>query len=489
MAASARAKPADALKRNRVLVTVLVALSDVLGIACLLALDGNPLIRFAAAVVLLMASGTMIAAANGIGSSYGAFMLGSRRGIAFVEFLSKRRRFWNGLCNWGLVLGFGLLSFFMFRKYMSRKAFLFGVASLVAVLLFVFPYLSLIMSFINIPQVTSKVAMASASASTATAVSPVYYLLIALAVIGGFCLYTALLILYAGGSIVYGILTFVAGFLSSSAPDYGILNGQIPGVAPVIPGITIPLFAGIAALLLLLVVHEFAHGALARMAKVKIRSIGVILFGIIPLGAFVEPDESQIKKLRPAEQDRISIAGISANFLTAIFFFAITMLLATFVLPSVGTGGVVVTAVAQNAPASNVIAPNSILVMWNIQTIRNQYDLSRAEAAYVQGNYVRVSTDNGTYVLTPTAQGRLGIAVAPAASTLQSKIADFLYAVAALSFGLNFFVAIFNLLPIPGFDGWRIFQSKIKSKTVLKAIAALIVAAILANALPWFWTL
>lgn len=69
------------------------------------------------------------------------------------------------------------------------------------------------------------------------------------------------------------------------------------------------------------------------------------------------------------------------------------------------------------------------------------------------------------------------------------QVANFFYELAALSFGLNFFVAIFNLLPIPGFDGWRIYASKIKSKKVLNALTIIIVIGLLANVLPWFWTI
>ena len=64
----------------------------------------------------------------------------------------------------------------------------------------------------------------------------------------------------------------------------------IPGVE--IPGSTIfiPFVSGIIALATCLIVHEFSHGVISISEKISIKSIGLLLFAIIP-GAFVEPDE------------------------------------------------------------------------------------------------------------------------------------------------------------------------------------------------------
>ena len=175
--------------------------------------------------------------------------------------------------------------------------------------------------------------------------------------------------------------------------------------------------------------------------------------------------------------------------LVSLLFFALTLLMLYLVLPNVGTGGVRVTYVVNNSPAYGAIVPNSTILMWNGQAIGNEYDLARAESGYAAGNYVNIATSKGVLRIMPNSEGKLGILVAPAETPLAYQAANFVYAVAALSFGLNFFVAIFNLLPIPGFDGWRIYQGKIRNKKLLKALAALIVAAILINVLPWFWTL
>jgi Zn-dependent protease len=59
--------------------------------------------------------------------------------------------------------------------------------------------------------------------------------------------------------------------------------------------------------------------------------------------------------------------------------------------------------------------------------------------------------------------------------------------VIGLSFLLNFLVAVVNLLPIPGFDGWQVYRTKVKNAKYLNLLAALILVALVINALPWIW--
>lgn len=482
-------------KIYRTLLTLIIVLAALFSLAFLVLISGSVISRFAIAIAVLILSGRMIAVTNGIQDSFGAYLLGGKRGIKFIGMLSRKNpKFWIALADWGLVMGFGVLSFFLFKKYVNKKTIFLSLATMVVIVVIVFPYLPIILSFLNIPQITSKTGVpviqnVSLYLYEYLQNAPItFYLFLVVGVLGGFGLATIMLLLYSGGSVLYTTSLFLIGFFISK-PNYTILTQQIPGVAPLIPGLTLPFFAGLISLFILLVVHEFSHGVLAKIAKVKIKSIGAILFGVIPMGAFVEPNEREVKKLRVSSQDRISIAGVSANMLTSIFFFIIALVLLSIVLPNVSTGGVLVTQVGSNYPANGVIAPNSTITGWNNLTISNDFELANAEAAYVPGNTVLVTTNLGAFPLTPTAGGRLGISVVPAQLTLSYQAANFLYAIAALSFGLNFFVAIFNLLPIPAFDGWRIYQNKIKNKKVLNAISAVLIIAILLNVLPWFWTI
>ncbi len=467
-------------------VTVVVTAAVLLALAYLVLSGGNLLLRIAVALALLVVSGGMIARANGIKDSFGLYMFGGRVGIKFIESLSRKsQKAWLAFADWGLAFSFGAASLLMFRNRLSRKAILAGIVSIVLILVFVFPYLSLVLDFINIPQITSHLAM---SASATAGPSLLFYALVLISVLGGFSAATMFLILYSGISILYDTLLFVSGLLANS-PNYTLLTSQIPGVAPLIPGLTIPLFAGLVALIIILVVHEFSHGVLAKIAKVRIKSIGAILFGIVPLGAFVEPDESQVKKLGKQAQDRISVAGVSANMVVCIIFFILSLATIYFVLPGVSTGGVAVTSTVKGYPAYGVIANGTVITGWNNVSISNSYGLAEAEAAYVPGTRVILNTSRGAIGILPSSTGQLGIYEEPAVQTASYRIADFFFGVFALSFGLNFFVAIFNLLPLPMFDGWRIYKNGIKSKRVLNALAVLVVVSILLNILPWFWSI
>ncbi len=222
-------------KNSPFLVTLLVAAAAVLSLGYLFVVSGNVLLRFFLAIVVLVVSGSAIAKANGIRSSYGAYLLGGRRGIEFIDSLASRNKgLWKGMADWGLAFGFGLLSLPMFRRYLSKKMFLLGMATILVTLIFVFPYLPVVLSFINIPQISNAVGAGSGGVGSQGA-SLLYYALIAVGIIGGFSLFTVVVILYAGGGILLGILEFIAGYASSN-PNYSLLSSQIPGVAPIIPG-------------------------------------------------------------------------------------------------------------------------------------------------------------------------------------------------------------------------------------------------------------
>jgi membrane-associated protease RseP (regulator of RpoE activity) len=86
----------------------------------------------------------------------------------------------------------------------------------------------------------------------------------------------------------------------------------IPGINPFIP-----IWYGIIALIVAIVVHEIGHGILARAANMKVKSLGV-LFLVIPLGAFVEPDEEEIKSVERRKRMRLFAAGATINILVAL---------------------------------------------------------------------------------------------------------------------------------------------------------------------------
>jgi membrane-associated protease RseP (regulator of RpoE activity) len=98
----------------------------------------------------------------------------------------------------------------------------------------------------------------------------------------------------------------------------------LPGVS--IPGspITLPLFEGIIALFIVVVVHEFTHGVISKAYKIPIKSSGLVMFGPIP-GAFVEPDEKKLVKTKRKAQLAIFAGGPFANIILALLLFFVML--------------------------------------------------------------------------------------------------------------------------------------------------------------------
>jgi membrane-associated protease RseP (regulator of RpoE activity) len=144
---------------------------------------------------------------------------------------------------------------------------------------------------------------------------------------------------------------------------------EIPGVSGLLPTLTFSYF--LIAFLVIAFVHEFAHGIFMRLYKVKIKSTGFAFLGPI-LGAFVEQDETQMKKVSTKKQLSIISAGVFSNIIFAVVFFFIMFGFFNF---SYSSDGVVF-----NDYASTLIETNSII------SIQNYSD-----------NYVQIKTQNETF--------------------------------------------------------------------------------------------
>ncbi|MDE1869979.1 MAG: site-2 protease family protein [Candidatus Micrarchaeota archaeon] len=487
------AKPKKLRKPSeRRAITAAALLASILILYYLIELSTLPVLqRGIIAVVALVIASRVIIVTNNFRQIFGAYLFGGKAGINFVDSLSRHHpKLWNAFADWGLVLSFGLASYFLFRKQISRRMLAFGMVSIFAIVYLVLPSSAIAFQFVNLPQITSHISSAPSSGPSASVLtSPAFYAINAVLLFGGFSLFILSTLVYAGLSIIYSLLVF-AQSLTTATPNYGAINSQVPGVAPLLPGITIPLFAGIATLAILLIVHEFSHGILARVANVKLKEIGILLLGVIPIGAYVEPDEKQIKKLSKEKQSRILIAGVAANIATSIIAFVLLFLLITYVLPSFVTTKVFITATAPNSPSFNIIPSGSQVLAWNGHPVSN---LSSLEAAASSTPFARVvvNTSKGNYSLLSNATGKIGVSLSQTSgpiNTLGGSIVYFAYIVLSLSFLFNFLIGVVNLLPVPAVDGWQVFQLVTKDKGILAALAWITVLAVLANILPWFWT-
>src|SRR3989344_3752472 len=104
--------------------------------------------------------------------------------------------------------------------------------------------------------------------------------------------------------IVFGFAGMLGSLALFAVGTYNLLfvPGSLPVVRPVIPGVDIPglpfklsFFHFLLSIFIIAIVHEFAHGVLARAHGIGVKSSGFAFLGPIP-AAFVEPDEDSLSK-------------------------------------------------------------------------------------------------------------------------------------------------------------------------------------------------
>jgi len=128
------------------------------------------------------------------------------------------------------------------------------------------------------------------------------------------------------GSVVgFAGMGLIFYFLVKGTFDLLFIPNAVPAVAPVLPGVRVPglpvlsFWHWIVGIFFVATVHEFSHGIWARLYKLKVKSSGVLFFGPI-LGAFVEPDEKQLKKRPRSQQLAVFAAGPFSNIIFGFFF-------------------------------------------------------------------------------------------------------------------------------------------------------------------------
>ena len=82
-----------------------------------------------------------------------------------------------------------------------------------------------------------------------------------------------------------------------------------------IPGVTsfVPFWWPALALIVAIVIHEYSHGIQARVHGMRLRSFGILQLGPLPMGAFAEPEESEMWRAPRRERLRLFAAGPSIN--------------------------------------------------------------------------------------------------------------------------------------------------------------------------------
>jgi membrane-associated protease RseP (regulator of RpoE activity) len=452
--------------------------------------------RWASGLASLFIAGLVIQREKHFAGGYGMFLLSSKHGIAAIDEISqKHKTFWNEMAIWGFVLGFGLFAWPLLKGKISKKTYAFGFASLILIMLFVVPYMSLSLQFINLPQLQTAIAQQEASTAAHTGINYPGIVLDGSTFVFGFTGYVIVAIMYNAAKILYALSLFLV-TVSAGHPQVSQLSGQVAGVAPVIPGIDLPLAAGVLALALMLIVHEFSHGILARNAKVKLKSIGLVILGVIPMGAFVEPEEKEVVKLDSMKQTKIFAAGISANFVAMLIFFVFVVLLFYYVLPYITHDVVVVAATMPGFPANGIVPIGSQITSWDGVHVSNIAQLEAIASKDRPGQTVAITTNTGSFsfVAKPlnstSTLGLIGVDLEQESLVNSGTVAAalyFIYTFVSLSFLLNFLVGVVNLLPLPSLDGWRIYKTNFKNQKFVNALTAIVLIGLVVNIFPWFF--
>jgi len=291
----------------------------------------------------------------------------------------------------------------------------------------------------------------------------------------------------------FGIIGIVVGFLGMVGIAILLIQNlwkiifvpaAVPGVGLVLPfkvkgGFYVPFFYWIISIFIIAVVHEFAHGVIARSHNMKVKSSGFAFLGIIvPVipAAFVEPDEKEIVKRSNTQQLSVYAAGAFTNILLAILILGLT---ASVIAPAVNSiaefNGVEFVDVLKDMPAdaSGIVIGEKIISADGNQTTTVEA-LTKVLDSKKPGDKVILGTNSSNHTITLGAnpenasKAYMGISLTQSSDLkpgIVQKYGTFLpnsiMWIAGLFYWLyvlNLGVGLFNLAPLGPIDGGRMLK-------------------------------
>ncbi|GBC75127.1 hypothetical protein HRbin06_00441 [archaeon HR06] len=282
----------------------------------------------------------------------------------------------------------------------------------------------------------------------------------------------------------------------------------LPGFNPYLP-----IIYGWLAILVGIIVHEGAHGIVAKNLNYKIHSSGFLFFLFIPIGAFVEVDEKQLQESKAKNAVRVMAAGPGANVIVAVVSLSLLLTLLNGLYPAVD--GLYVVEVLKDYPASKAgLMEKDIIYSVDGKRVLTPEDLSKALEDKKPGEVVILNVIRNEkekfYLPVKISESiggpKLGIRIVPLATGLilenykslviqnpfalfipptfglaqyfipysdalhsfysHNFLGSFYYPIAQLLFWIwfiNINLAIFNSLPIFPLDGGQSFRSFLKN--------------------------
>ncbi len=278
---------------------------------------------------------------------------------------------------------------------------------------------------------------------------------------------------FAGMLLTFILISTLTYNLIMNVPGAGGASPVIPGLPIAGTGIVFPLVTGWIALFIIMFAHEFAHGIIASVHNIRIKSSGIAFFGPI-LGAFVEPDEKQLTKEKDSVQHSVFAAGSFSNLLSVVVVNLIALIIfAPLVSTLVDSTGVIVSP-QPGLPADKAgIANNTIITKVNNVDITSTSDLQEALKDVKVDQTITLSSENQTFSIITTAnpekpsQGYLGIWILGNKLKLKNEnpltkisfeiVKWFLSLLGWVAF-LSLNIGLINLFPIFITDGARMLK-------------------------------
>ena len=309
--------------------------------------------------------------------------------------------------------------------------------------------------------------------------------------------------IFADVGVVLGVIMmlFALWFLINNIINFFMVPEQFSEVTLLVPGVTIRSIPNLTYFLLtapiVLVIHEVAHGIVARLEKIKVNSGGFAII-IAIIAGFVEPDEEEFGKARKLSKVRVLAAGSTSNVLFSFVIIGLLMFNPMFgnvlelVSPEVrgilydDPMGVPVLQIMENTGAELAgMQVNDIITNVDGIPIRTSIDfsyinLTPGEIANVtvlrEGQMINLSVPVTESPSEPD-KGLLGI-IRGAFPYLPPKVPYYIpwpapvFTFLLWVWMLSFFIGIFNMLPMFPLDGEKYVSSVLEHKMSKRSLLA-----------------
>jgi membrane-associated protease RseP (regulator of RpoE activity) len=309
---------------------------------------------------------------------------------------------------------------------------------------------------------------------------------------------------FADVSVIAGFIMmgFAFYFLLNNVLNYFVAQSDFSELTVLIPGVTLTSAPAITFFLLsipiVLVMHEGAHGIVAALEKIKIKTGGFAIF-IALFAGFVEPDEEEFNKAKKISKLRVIGAGATSNVLFAIVLGAIMLTNPIFgmVLESIPlfgeviintfyelSQGVLILSIIENSGAEQAgLLANDVITTINDIQIHGPADFPALNPGEIAS--VSILRDGQTleFELEVMAspddpeRGLIGIMrdnsipYKPVMNFIDWTNVDFNISMFLLwLWMISFFIGIINMLPLPILDGGKFLHIIIDKRLPEKSV-------------------